>query len=88
MPTTKPRIQVTETEELARALEVAEELWPGESKSVQVCRLASLGAESAVEATTRRALEIRKLMDEFHKTMGDSFAGLTLGEVRKAWERN
>lgn len=88
MPTTRPRIQVTETDELARALEVAEELWPGESKSVQVCRLASLGAESVSGATTRRVLEIRQLMDEFHKSIGDSFAGLTLDEVRKAWERN
>lgn len=88
MPTVKPRIQVTETSELTEALAVAEELWPGESKSSQVCRLATLGAESAIERRFAQTLERQQAIAELQRELGDTFAGLTLKEVRAAWDRD
>jgi hypothetical protein len=87
MPTLRPRIQVTETEELTRALAIAEEMWPGESKSTQVCRLAALGAESAIERRFAASLERQEAIAQLQRELGDTFAGLTLKEVRAAWER-
>lgn len=88
MPTVKPRIQVTETAELAEALVVAEDLWPGESKSAQVCRLAELGAESAIERRFAQTLERQQALMQLQQELGDTFAGLTLKEVRAAWDRD
>jgi hypothetical protein len=87
MPTLRPRIQVTETEELTRALAIAEEMWPGESKSTQVCRLAELGAESAIDRRFAASLERQEAIAQLQRELGDTFAGLTLKEVRAAWER-
>jgi hypothetical protein len=39
MPTTKPRYQVTETDEVAAALDAAEIRWPGEPRSRLLVRL-------------------------------------------------
>ena len=88
MPTIKPRIQVTETPELARALAVAEELWPGESKSTQVCRLAELGSASAVEARTRRLLQVQEIQKYVRAHLGGVYEGATISELRDMWERD
>lgn len=39
VPTTRPRYQVTETPEVARALDRAAKRWPGESRSKLLVRL-------------------------------------------------
>ena len=46
MPTLLPRFQVTETSEVARALEIAERAWPDLSRSQRVKRLLLEGAEA------------------------------------------
>lgn len=46
MPTTRPRHQVTETPDVARALDAAAQRWPGESRSRLLVRLVEVGAES------------------------------------------
>lgn len=79
----KPRIEVTETEGLARALVLAEELWPGESKPSQVCRLAEVGADSAIEVRTRRKLEIKELQEFNRANIADTFKGVTKADLRK-----
>lgn len=55
MPTTRPRHLVTETDELARALDAAAERWPGLSRPQLLVRL-------ALEANVadRRARENRR----------------------------
>ena len=88
MPTVKPRIQVTETPELAQALAIAEELWPGESKSTQVCRLAELGSQSAVEARTRRLLLVQEIQKYVRTHLGGVYEGATIAEMRDMWERD
>lgn len=44
MPTTRPRFQVTETPEVARALDRAAVRWPGEPRSRLLIRLVEVGA--------------------------------------------
>lgn len=43
MPTTRPRYQVTETPEVARALDLAARRWPGETRSTLLLRLLEAG---------------------------------------------
>ena len=88
MPTLKPRIQVTETSELAQALAIAEELRPGESKSTQVCRLAELGSAFAVEARTRRLLHVQEIQKYVRMHLGGVYEGATIAEMREMWERD
>lgn len=65
MPTTRPRVLVTETEDLARALTEAQRTWPEEtSRSRLLARLALLGSQQlertapeSVAARRRRVLE-------------------------------
>jgi len=44
MPTVRPRYQVTETPEVARALDRASKRWPGEPRSKLLRRLIEAGA--------------------------------------------
>lgn len=88
MPTIKPRIQVTETEELAAALEIGRELWPKASKSAQVSLLAQRGAESVIEQRFAESLAIHKTISEFHAVIKDTYAGVTKDDLRKMWERD
>jgi hypothetical protein len=60
MPTTRPRHTITETEELARALDDAARRWPGERRARLLVRLAEEGhrvvrAQGDAEAARRRA---------------------------------
>ncbi|MFX0540006.1 hypothetical protein ACQBAT_10760 [Ornithinimicrobium sp. Y1847] len=62
MPTTKPRVLVTETEELSAALAAAQRAWPEEtSRARLLSRLAIQGSqqlpERSVEARARRRLQ-------------------------------
>jgi hypothetical protein len=88
MPTVKPRIQVTETDELAAALEVARELWPDQPKSAQISLLAQRGAESVIEEQFAKSLAIIKAFADFDAVIGDTYAGVTKDELRKMWERD
>jgi hypothetical protein len=45
MPTTRRRFQVTETESLSRALDLASVRWPGEERSRLLQRVISAGEE-------------------------------------------
>ena len=64
MPTTRPRHFVTETDELAAALDEAASRWPGLSRAQVLVRLALEGhqaAQKAHDARRRRRLEaVRK----------------------------
>ncbi|HEX4588104.1 MAG TPA: hypothetical protein VH185_09090 [Mycobacterium sp.] len=60
MPTTRPRYQVTETPEVARALDLAAKRWPGESRSKLLLRLVDAGGgalerDQHTEADAHRA---------------------------------
>jgi hypothetical protein len=60
MPTTRPRYQVTETPEVARALDSAAKRWPGEPRSRLLVRLVEAGGgilehDEHTERLTHRA---------------------------------
>ena len=88
MPTLKPRIQVTETPELAQALALAQELWSGESKSALVCRLAELGAQSAIESQTRRMLVVQEIQEYVRTHLAGVYKGVSVADLRHMWERD
>jgi hypothetical protein len=59
VPTARHRYQVTETDEVARALDEAERRWPGESRSRLIVRLIVEGGERAAEVSD--AVVVRRL---------------------------
>lgn len=64
MPTTRPRHFVTETDDLARALDAAASRWPGLSRPQLLVRLALEGHQAAQQAQddrrSRRLAAVRK----------------------------
>ena len=85
MPTARQRYQITETDEVARALDAAELRWPGEPRSRLIVRLViengeSLSEVSDVEAARRLAAV---------EAIAGTFPGLSnpslLKELRDEW---
>lgn len=64
MPTTRPRHFVTETDDLAKALDAAASRWPGLSRPQLLVRLALTGHQAAQQAQDdrrrRRLAAVRK----------------------------
>jgi len=85
MPTTRARYQITETDEIARALEAAERRWPGEPRSRLIVRLVTENGESIGEVND---LEAERRRAAVHAIAG-SFAGMYptgyLDELRAEW---
>lgn len=85
MPTTRPRHLVTETDDLAEALDDAAQRWPGLSRSQLVVRLALEGHRAAVaDRAQRRARRLEALGahdGEFTGTYGDGY----LDVLRSDW---
>ncbi|MCL2614540.1 MAG: hypothetical protein FWD95_15110 [Nocardioidaceae bacterium] len=83
MPTALRRYQVTETPEVARALEIAERRWPGKSRGALLAALAEEGAKSVErdDAARREARrrELEALAGSFRYEAG------YLEELRKDW---
>lgn len=85
MPTTRPRHLVTETDDLAAALDDAMRRWPGLSRSQLVVRLALEGHRAALtEREHRRARRLSALhahRAEFTGCYGKGY----LDELRSEW---
>lgn len=86
VPTTRERIQVTVSDELAVALDDLAREHPREARAQLVARLALLGArargQSAVEDRLRRVAALWELSHDF----ADCFPPGYLGELRRDWE--
>ncbi len=85
MPTTRPRIQVTETEALAHALEVAKRLWPGTPKSELVARLAVERAAEIIAQETGKQAERRQDVAAFRGQFDDAYPDNYLDELHEDW---
>lgn len=85
MPTARPRHQITETPAVARALDVAAQRWPGESRSKLLLRLLSTGS-AALE--TARSGAIRSRLEAIDASSGkyaDAFRDGYLTDLRQDW---
>jgi hypothetical protein len=85
MPTILPRIQVTQTPPVARALEIAEREWPGTPRAELIARLMARGAESVEVARAQRRAMRRASLEESRGAMADAYPPDYLGELREDW---
>jgi hypothetical protein len=85
VPTTRPRVFVTETDELTEALNEAARRWPGESRSTLLVRLALEGHHAAQlehdALLARRAAAI----DRWSGAFSDGYDPDLLAELREDW---
>lgn len=85
MATTHPRIQVTQSPELAAGLELAAKEWPGASRSELVARLAEAGTETLTAKRAARRAERRKVLEETRGKYADAYPKGYLEKLRKDW---
>jgi hypothetical protein len=85
MPTARPRHQVTETPDVARALDLAARRWPDEPRSKLLLRLVrSAGSaleEAEAETSRRRARAVETTSGKYADAFGDSY----LADLRADW---
>jgi hypothetical protein len=81
MPTTRPRHLITETDDLAAALDIAAAQWPGVSRPQLLVKLAITAAEplAAEVVRQRRLAALRELSGSFSYPPG------YLAELRADW---
>ena len=85
MPTTRPRVFVTETDELKLALDDAARRWPRESRSALLVRLALEGHHAA---QVEHDQEVRRRLDAIERWSGafsDGYDPNLLTELRADW---
>ena len=85
MPTTRPRHQVTETPEIARALDLAARRWPGETRSRLLIRLVEVGTSALAEGHTETARHRSAAVDATSGKYADVFTDTYLADLREDW---
>ena len=84
MPTARKRFQVTETDELERALDAAAGRWPGESRSRLLLRIINAGEEVVLAPPSvvgARRAAIKRLSSSY----ADGFDPNYLNTLRADW---
>ena len=85
MPTTRPRHFVTETDDLAEALDRAAERWPGLSRPQLLVRLALQGDQASVETREARRDRRRAAIEELSGSLGGVYGPDYLSDLRADW---
>jgi hypothetical protein len=85
MPTSRPRHQVTETPEVALALDVAAQHWPGEPRSRLLLRLLVLGREVLEDRGEDERRRRRDAIDASSGKYEHAFSERYLEELRSDW---
>ncbi len=85
MPTTRPRHQVTETPEVARALDLAALRWPHEPRSRLLLRLLQAGSLALEEGQTEEARHRIAAIDATSGKYADAFGDGYLEDLRRDW---
>lgn len=85
MPTVRPRHQVTETPDVAHALDLAARRWPGEPRSRLLLRLVQAGStvleQEHGDRVSRRLAAIEATSGKYAETFADDY----LAELRTDW---
>ncbi|MEV7973285.1 hypothetical protein [Cellulomonas sp. NPDC089187] len=83
MPTTLPRTQVTHTEVVRHALDIAEERWPGQSPGALLLRLIEAGAQVVEDEMNdaRRQERVRLIAGRYPGLYGPGY----LDQLREGW---
>lgn len=85
MPTTRPRHQITETDEVAQALNRAALRWPNEPRSRLLLRLIH-AANDVLEAQDAAAVRERlAAIDASSGSYSDAFGDGYLDQLREDW---
>ena len=87
MPTARPRHQITETPEVARALDRAAQRWPGEPRAKLLLRLVDTGSAVLERDRAREAEAHRRAVDASSGAYGDAFPAEYLRDLREDWPR-
>lgn len=85
MPTTRPRHQVTETPDVARALDLAARRWPNEPRSKLLLRLVQAGSDAIEEGHTEEARHRLAAIEATSGKYADAFSDTYLDELREDW---
>ena len=86
MPTARPRHQITETDDICAALDLAAQRWPDEPRSDLVRRLILTGARSLAESPIERTFEVELALESLAK-LADCYPPGYLQRLRTDWER-
>lgn len=85
MPTTRPRLTITETDAVVGALDSAARRWPGEKRQQLLVRLVEEGRRALDEERQQRARRRRQKLDEISGTYRGMWPSGRLDELREDW---
>jgi hypothetical protein len=85
MPTSRPRHQITETPDIAEALDAAARRWPSEPRSKLLLRLVRAGSTALDEQHTEAVQERLAAIAATSGKYADVFAEDYLTELRADW---
>ena len=85
MPTTRPRHQITETPEVAQALDLAAQRWPHEPRSKLLLRLLRTGSATLEQERSEASHGRLAAIDASSGKYSDSFGEDYLAQLRQDW---